>query len=200
MTAWKIPLVICAIVLPIVAGFYIGGAGVGTAMGALEVAFLIIYAARLRPQDRIEPAPAVDARRHVLLVVTRPVEEPASVAAIVKAGRLGGDPGAADVRILAPARAGFLDRWTSDVEDARHEAQESLVATVAALAKAGVDAEARVGDEDVLQAVEDQLQTYPATDVVLVTGPRGSDRDEPAIEELEERLATAFRRVELAEE
>ena len=45
---------------------------------------------------------------------------------------------------------------------AREAAQRNLVATVAALAKAGIDAEARVGDEDVVQAVEDQLQTYPA--------------------------------------
>ena len=43
------------------------------------------------------------------------------------------------------------------------------MATVAALAKAGVKAEARVGDEDVVQAVEDQLQTFPATEVVLVS-------------------------------
>ena len=63
--------------------------------------------------------------------------------------------------VLAPARIRFLDRWASDVEPAREAAQRNLVATVAALAKAGVEAEARVGDEDVVQAVEDQLQTYP---------------------------------------
>ena len=66
-----------------------------------------------------------------------------------------------EVRVLVPARIGFLDRWASDVEPAREAAQRSLVATVAALAKAGVKAEARVGDEDVVQAVEDQLQTLP---------------------------------------
>ena len=53
--------------------------------------------------------------------------------------------------------------------------------TVAALAKAGIVAEARVGDEDVVQAVEDQLQSYPATEVVLVsarprTAGRGGER------------------------
>ncbi len=67
----------------------------------------------------------------------------------------------ADVLVLAPARIGFLDRWASDVEGARRGAQQTLVATVAALAKAGIAAEARVGDEDVLQAIEDQLQTPP---------------------------------------
>jgi hypothetical protein len=199
MAPWKLPLVVLAIVVPIVAGFYVGGAAAGTAVGALAVAALLVIAARMKPRERIEPAPPTDARRHVLLVVTRPVEEPAAVSAVVRAGGLAAGPGAADVRILAPARSGFLDRWASDVEDARRDAQRNLVATVAALAKEGVEAEARVGDEDVLQAVEDQLQTYPATDVVLVTGPRGDEREEDSIEELAGRLATAFRRVELAE-
>ena len=87
----------------------------------------------------------------------------------------------AEVRVLAPARIGFLDRWASDVEGARQEAQRNLVATVAALAKAGIDAEARVGDEDFVQAVEDQLQSYAADEVVLVSvDDAGSDAAEPA--------------------
>ena len=75
--------------------------------------------------------------------------------------------------VLVPARIGFLDRWASDVEAARHRPSSNLVATVAALAKAGIAAEARVGDEDVVQAIEDQLQSYPATEVVLVSGADG---------------------------
>ena len=78
--------------------------------------------------------------------------------------------------VLVPARIGFLDRWASDVESARHQAQERLVATVAALAKAGIAAEARVGDEDIVQAIEDQLQSFPATEVVLVSGAGGGRR------------------------
>ena len=91
--------------------------------------------------------------------------------------------------MLAPARIGFLDRWASDVEGARQEAQRNLVATVAALAKDGIDAEARVGDEDFVQAVEDQLQSYAADEVVLVSvDDAGSDAAEPAAEELRSRL------------
>ena len=81
--------------------------------------------------------------------------------------------GDAEVRVLAPARIGFLDRWASDVEGARDEAQRNLVATVAALAKDGIEAEARVGDEDFVQAVEDQLQSYAADEVVLVSADAG---------------------------
>ena len=100
--------------------------------------------------------------------------------------------------VLSPARIGFLDRWMSDVEPARQEAQRNLVATVAALAKAGIAAEARVGDEDVVQAVEDQLQSFPATEVVLVGEGEASDADEAAAVELESRLRAEFRRVELS--
>ncbi len=97
--------------------------------------------------------------------------------------------------VLVPARIGFLDRWASDVEGARHRAQEQLVATVAALAKAGIAAEARVGDEDVVQATEDQLQSYPATEVVLVSG--GEEDTDEAVTELRSRLQADFHHVQL---
>lgn len=92
--------------------------------------------------------------------------------------------------VLAPARIGFLDRWASDVEAARRSAQERLVATVAALAKAGIEAEARIGDEDVVQAVEDQLGSFAASDVVLVSDDEGAVE---AAAELESRLRAEFR-------
>jgi hypothetical protein len=97
------------------------------------------------------------------------------------------------VLVLAPARIGFLDRWASDLERARREAQQNLVITVASLAKAGLAAEARVGDEDLVQAVEDALGEFAATDVVLVTG---GDAEDPgaamAAAELAARLRPRF--------
>jgi hypothetical protein len=103
--------------------------------------------------------------------------------------------------VLSPARIGFLDRWASDVEGARQSAQRNLVATVAAFAKAGIEAEARVGDEDVVQAVEDQLQSFAADEVVLVSGDTEEGRAaESAAEELDERLRAQFRHLVLAGE
>jgi hypothetical protein len=189
---WKWPLVVAAILAPIVASFYIGG-GVGLGAGGLVAVAIMIVAVRQRPHGPIVPAPTADERRHVLLVTTCPVEEPAAVERIARAGGLEDGPGEADVLVLAPARIRFLDRWASDVEPARQAAQRNLVATVAALAKAGVEAEARVGDEDVVQAVEDQLQTYPASQVVLVSGGGpGDDGDGEAAEELGARLEAGF--------
>lgn len=202
MTAWKLPLIVAAITVPIVAAFAVGsainvgGSGFGLAVAALVTATIVVIAARQRPRGPIESAPAEDARRHVLLVSTLAVEDPAAVAEISRAAELGTVPGDVDVLVLAPARIRFLDRWASDVQPAREAAQRNLVATVAALAKAGVEAEARVGDEDVVQAVEDQLQTYPATDVVLVSRGDG-EADEEASAELSERLAAGFHHVVL---
>lgn len=197
MAPWKLPVIAAAIVVPIVVGFLIAGPGLGVLVAAV-IAFAIIWlAARQVPRGPIGALPE-DGGRHVLLVVTCPVEEPAAVQRIASAAGLDGDADETSVLVLSPARIGFLDRWASDVESARAEAQRNLVATVAALAKAGIAAEARVGDEDIVQAVEDQLQSFPASEVVLVGVSESSDSDEAAATELGSRLRAGFRHVELS--
>jgi hypothetical protein len=194
MAPWKLPLIAAAIAVPIIAGFAIAGPGLGVAMAAL-VAFAIIWiAARQSPRGPIGPPPE-DGGRRVLLVIADAVDEPAAVQQVAAAAELSGGDGAS-VLVLSPARIGFLDRWASDVEAARRRAQENLVATVAALAKAGIAAEARVGDEDVVQAVEDQLNSFAASEVVLI-GAGGRERDDEAAAELRSRLRARFTRVEL---
>jgi len=194
MAPWKLPLIVAAIVVPIVAGFLVGGPGIGVAVGALAVLALLVVAARQRPLGPITSARAYDLRRHILVVVTFPVEDPATVAEIAAEAGADGSGQEADVLVLAPARIGFLDRWASDVEEARRAAQQNLVVTVAALARAGVAAEARVGDEDLVQAVEDQLQSFPATEVIVVSPSRDEgDAGRGATAELELRLEADFR-------
>jgi hypothetical protein len=194
MAPWKLPVIVAAIAVPIVGAFALGGGGAGVAVGALAAVALVVVAARQRPRGPIGSAPAEDGSRHVLLVVTCAVEEPAAVRRIAAAAGLDGNRNDAGVLVLSPAKLGFLDRWASDVEGARQAAQQNLVATVAALAKAGIAAEARVGDEDVVQAVEDQLQSFPASEVVLVSGGVG---DSAAAAELESRLQPEFLHVVL---
>jgi len=187
---WKLPLVVLAIAVPVALAFYAGGPGSGIAVGALVAVAIVIVAARQRPRGPLGHA-ASDHSRRLLVVICCPVEDPAVISEL--AGT------ATDVMVLAPVRIGFLDRWASDLEGARREAQRALVITVAALAKAGVAAEARVGDEDVVQAVEDQLGSFDATEVVLVSA--GEDEDPAAAAaaaELEERLRTDFRRLRLS--
>lgn len=193
MAAWKLPLIVAALAVPIVAGFLTAGPALGVAAGALAVLALLVVAARQRPEGPIVSASADDERRHLLLAVTCPVEDPSTIAEIEREARGDEVEEAADVLVLAPARIGFLDRWASDVEGARHAAQQNLVVTVAALAKAGIAAEARVGDEDLVQAVEDQLQSFPATTVIVVSiGGEDGEADSAATEELKSRLQARF--------
>jgi hypothetical protein len=197
MAPWKIPLIVAAIAVPIVAGFAVGGGG-GLAVGAIAVLVIVLVAIAQRPRGPIASALAGDGGRHVLIIAAATVEEPGDVARVIRELGLGGSNGEDDVRVLVPARIGFLDRWASDVESARQSAQRQLVATVAALAKAGVAADARVGDEDVVQAVEDQLQSYSATEVLLVDkGADGEDANSAA-EELRSRLEVDFHHLSLS--
>jgi len=195
---WKLPLAVVAIAVPIAFAFYAGGPGVGVAVGALVAVGIVVVAVRQDPRGAIGE-PAADTRRRLLIVVSWPLEDPEAIHEIATLAA-GGTGDAAEVLVLSPARIGFLDRWASDVETARRRAQERLVVAVASLAKAGIVAEARVGDEDLVQAVEDQLQTYPATIVILVTG--SAERDpagEAAATELAQRLRAEFRRLALSD-
>jgi hypothetical protein len=195
VSPWKLPLLVAAIAVPIAAGFLIGGPGIGVAVGALVAVAIVYVAVRQRPRDEIG-ADAPPGRR-LLVVVATPVEDPGVVAAVVaRVGGEGESPSAERVLVLAPARISFLDRWASDLEGARRAAQDNLVISVASLAKAGVEAEARVGDEDLVQAVEDQMGGYPATEVVMITADAESDPDaEAASKELSDRLRVPFTRL-----
>jgi hypothetical protein len=196
---WKLPLLVIAIVVSIVGGFLVGGPGTGLGFGALAGLCLVWLGVRMRPRSRIGESPDPLRRRRLLVVVSRPVEDPATTAAIASEAGVDGTRDLAEVRILAPARIGFLDRWASDLEGARQEAQETLVISVASLAKVGVVAEARVGDGDIVQAVEDQVGNYEATEVILVTA---TDEADPAAAaaatELSSRLRTGFLRLVIA--
>jgi hypothetical protein len=195
MTPWKLPLIVAAIAVPIAAAFALGGGGVGVAAGALAAVAIVAVAVRQRPRGPIGSSPT-EGSRQVLLVLTCAVEEPASVRRLIAAAGLEDEPGDTGVLVLSPAKIGFLDRWASDVEGSRDAAQQNLVVTVAALAKAGIAAEARVGDEDVVQAVEDQLRSFPASEVVLVSEADGADQSAAAAE-LKSRLRADFRQIEL---
>lgn len=188
MSPWKLPLVVAAIAVPIAVSFALVGPAVGLPVGALAAAAIVVVAVRQRPRGAMEPAAPERVQRRVLVVVADPLESPAAVEQVA---------GVADgsrVLLLAPARIGFLDRWASDVEGARGDAQRRLVISVAALAAAGVEAEARVGDEDVVQAVEDQLGEYPATEVILVSATGSESRvATAAADELRSRLRAGFR-------
>jgi hypothetical protein len=186
---WKLPFIVGAIAVPIALSFLLVGPAVGLPVGALVAVAIVYIAVRQRPRETLGSSRASRAKQLLLVVVTDPLEDPEAVEQVSQVAA-----GDSQVLVLAPAQIGFLDRWASDVEGARRNAQRRLVISVAALAAAGVEAEARVGDEDVVQAVEDQLGSFPATEVILVSADGAENKAATAAaEELRSRLRADFR-------
>ncbi|HEY8466221.1 MAG TPA: hypothetical protein VIL04_05405 [Solirubrobacterales bacterium] len=195
---WLFPFIMLAVLAAVVAGFWLGGPPLGTALGALAAASIALFAALQRPRGPIGPAATGDSRRRVLVVVSHELEDPAAIERLREEGDLYGDSDT-EVLLLAPAQTKLLDLWATDVRAARAEAQRKLVLSVAALGKAEVDARAAVGDHDIVRAIEDQLGSFAADEVILVTGPPDSDQaGERAAAELEERLTVRFMRITVA--
>ncbi|MBS1878688.1 MAG: hypothetical protein JST31_04175 [Actinobacteria bacterium] len=193
LAAWKPPLIVAASAFAIVGGFYVGGPGLGLAVGALAASAIVVMAARAVPRGPIVPAPLPDLRRRVLVVVSDPLEDSETISQIARICEAA-DPElpSAELRLLAPTSTAFLDRWSGDRAAARILAQRRCVLSLASLAKAGLRASAGVGDEDPLLAIEDELRTFPATDVVLVAPPGAAEAEEPLAAELRERLRADF--------
>jgi hypothetical protein len=184
-----LPLLVAAIAVPIVGAFAIAPQ-LGLAAGALAVAALLVVAARTRFDEPIEVARRGDARYRLLVVANSPLDDPRAVEEVASIATEGarvmssGD-GAPEVLVLAPATEGGLARWASDVGEARARAQRRLALSIAALAAAGLEATGRVTDPDPVLAVEDELATYPAQEVVLLAGP-GLEGEQ--VEEVRRRL------------
>ena len=75
--------------------------------------------------------------------------------------------------VVCPALNSQVRTWASDEDGARAAAQSRLDASLAQLARDGVQAEGEVGDGDPLQAIEDALRTFGADEIVISTHPEG---------------------------
>jgi hypothetical protein len=197
LAAWTTPLIVAAIAVAIVGGFYVGGPGLGLAVGALAASTVIFLAARAAPRGPIVPAPLQDLRRHVLLVSRAPLEDPRAVEEIADLC-VAADPWSdeSEVLLLVPTSGRLLDRWSGERRGTLEAAQRRCVLSLAALSKAGLTARADIGDEDVVLAVEDELRTYPATDVILVTAGEEPGEAARVAAELRARLQTDFLHLE----
>ena len=168
----------------------LGGPGAGLAVGALAAAAILVIAARVRFDEEIEVGASPGDRYMLLVVATDAVEDPGIAGAIAEIARAGARATGADPDRDAAgpgSRAGLehaVAHWLSDLGKARLDAQRRLAVSLGTLAAAGVDAHGQVGDADPVQAVEDTLRTFPAQEVVFVTGP-GHEHD---VEEVRRRL------------
>jgi hypothetical protein len=190
LAAWKLPPIVAGIALPIIGGFYLGGPGLGMAVGALAAATIIVLAVRKPPLRPIVPALGADLRDRILVVLDGQVDATGLTESLLRHVPNRALP---EIVLVAPCRQSFLDRWSSNLGPGRERAQDDLVHAVAALAAAGIEATARVGDEDVVQTVEDALRSYAASEVVLVSGASGRGQNrEAAARDLQKRLQVPF--------
>jgi hypothetical protein len=182
-----IPLIIAAIGVPVVAAMALAGtfgAGLGMAVGALAATSVVVFAARSKPQRKLEVATGDDSGHRVLVLV---VAE-ATPAAAQRIADITGSP--SDVRLLVPVPSHRLDRWLSAEDNARHEAEARLARSAGVLVAAGLPVSGSVGDADPAQALEDELRGYAADEVVLL-----SAGDKDPLGKVESRLGLPLRRV-----
>jgi hypothetical protein len=124
--------------------------------------------------------------RKLLVIATAPVE-PTVLRDTVRAHA--GDN--AEVRVVATASDLSPLQWLANDEDeARSEAAGVAREAEGAVAPEAGRTEARVGDSDPVQAIEDALRTFPAEEIVVVTRP-GQDAswlEQDSAEEARERF------------
>jgi GABA permease len=133
-----------------------------------------LWVLRGRPEG---PEPAWWVRERVgrtratrLLVLAN--ETLAGEALLAEIRRRAAQPGA-EVRVVVPALNSRVRHWTSDVDAAHAAAQARLDESLRRLDAVGIRALGAVGDDDPVQALEDALRDFPATEVIVSTHPPG---------------------------
>jgi hypothetical protein len=182
-------------------GFVFRDVGIGRTVGVGIALWIVLSVACRAPRKALVSAPRADGRLYLLAVVC-PIADAAAAAARIKASWAERkNPEDTVVRLVVPIRCGVLDRWSSAVDGARAEARRKLQSVTAGLAEAGIAVEASIGDEDVVQAVEDEISLFPATEVILFTGfEEEAAKVRRTAEELRSRLVAYFRHVHVGVE
>ena len=184
-----------ALVVPPFLGYALGGAALGSALGFLAVATLVVLAIRARPEGPI-PLARTDPGAPLLAVALAPID----AAAANEIATLAEADGAADaedgpdysVLALAPVQSTMLQRLFSDEDPGRVAAQERLAVSVATLTAAGCHAEGRVVDQNPAQAIEDAAAEHGARRIAFVVSGTRSDR---LVAAARDRLAVPVHRV-----
>lgn len=151
-------------------------AGVALLAGGLIGAF--VWEIATKDPDRRRPLReaaaegrrvAASTRRAVLVVANRTLQGEELAATLRSRAERG-----AELRVVAPILVSRVRYIASDVDQELQEAQERLAATLAWAHDAGFEASGKVGDPNVaLGAIEDELRTFAADEVVISTYPPG---------------------------
>ena len=100
-----------------------------------------------------------------VLVVTPVALDPSLLEGVIR-GHAGPD---AELRVVVPATGVSPLQWLTNEEDEARAA--ATVAAEVTEASTGPSTSATAGDADPVQAVEDELATFPADEIVIVTRP-----------------------------
>jgi hypothetical protein len=97
---------------------------------------------------------------------------------------------ASEVLVLTPVLPGRLQWLVSDVDEARHEADERLTTVLGHLGEAEVSAAGAIGDETPLQAFQDAVEDFQPDHILIALRPEASSGwQEPGlIEEVRRRF------------
>ncbi|HET7170937.1 MAG TPA: hypothetical protein VFI18_04815 [Gaiellales bacterium] len=95
-----------------------------------------------------------------------------------------------EVLVVAPALNSRLRHILADTDGAYAAAEERLAESIEALRAAGITASGAVGDSDPVQAIEDALVEFEATEIVISTHPieRSNWLEKKVVEGAKERF------------
>ncbi len=93
--------------------------------------------------------------------------------------RAGG--GRLEAFVVAPELRSRLAHWTGDDSEHGH-AERHLGETLSAFEAAGIPANGTVGSDDPIQAADDALRTFPADELVFVTGTEANWLEDDALD------------------
>jgi hypothetical protein len=128
--------------------------------------------------------------KKILALTSEPID-----AGALKSAVGAGVAESAEVLVIAPALNSKMRFWTSDTDDAIGRADEVQEEAVERLAEEGVDAAGDTGESDPLLAIQDNLATYDADEIVLFTHSHGRRNwlEEGIVEEAKGRFDVPVR-------
>ncbi len=168
----------------------LGGVWAGVPVfGVVTAGAGFVYLKR-QPERPVKTAPAhvgpAD-QRQVLVIANETLADARLVEAIERAAA----GYRKHVRVICPAHTSPVHHWTSDLDDARAQAQQRLEHTLSQLHAAAIEAEGEIGDEDPLLAIENALRTFGADEIIISTPPEAhrNGRERDLVKRARERFA-----------
>jgi hypothetical protein len=157
--------------LIVLAAFLHPGLGLLVFLGLTGTVLYRVLGTRGRVQERevVESVPSAPGERRLLVVANETV----GGGELLETIRRKAEGTATKVLVVVPALSTPIRHWASDEDEARAAAERRLERSLARLRRAGLDVRGEVGDADPLQAIDDELRTFGADEIVIATHPEG---------------------------